>query len=60
MSSAAAAAATVAGIEIGKAVLIVLIQELMKRGMTASEIDSFYLKTKAEFLDNNPDKIPEV
>ncbi len=47
-------------IEIGKALLIVLIQELMKRGMTSDQLDALYLNTKVEFMASNPDNIPEV
>ena len=51
--------AAMAGAEVAKAVLIVLIQELMKRGMTADQIDALYQQVKAEFLQNKPESIPD-
>lgn len=60
MATTVATPIVVAGIEIGKAILIVLIQELMKRGLTSDQLDALYINTKVEFMASDPDKIPEV
>ena len=55
-----ASIAAMAGVELAKAILIVLISELIKAGMTADQIDSLYLNTKIEFLTNKPENLPEA
>ena len=45
----------VIGEEAVKALVIILIQELLRRGMTAEQMDALYASVKDEFLKNNPE-----
>ncbi len=51
---------TSVGVEVAKALILLALQEAAKAGMSLAEIDKLYQKEKAEFRENNPDKIPDL
>lgn len=53
------AAVVVAG-EVAKVLLQLYFQQLQMAGLSAEEAEKLYLKTRLEFLENNPAKIPNV
>ena len=54
------AAIAVISAEVIKALLMLAFEEARRRGLDAAALEKIYLTERLAFLDNTPDKIPEV
>lgn len=46
--------------EVIKALFMLAFEEARRRGLDAAQLEQIYIKERLAFLENTPDKIPEV